>query len=159
MEIIQIRKAEAKDLERIDDLLEQVLSVHHKGRPDLFKSVGRKYTDKELTEILHDGQKPVLVAVDETDCVVGYVFCLLQQHLDSAILTDIKTLYIDDLCVDESLRGEHVGRKLYQAAEELAKGQGCYNITLNVWSCNPQAAKFYETCGFKPQKIGMEILL
>ena len=83
----------------------------------------------------------------------------MQQYQNHEIMTDIRTLYIDDLCVDEGLRGKHIGRELYEAAVAFAREQGCYNVTLNVWSCNPSALKFYESCGLVPQKIGMEYIL
>ena len=153
-----IRRAEEKDIPRMGALLEQVNLVHHYGRPDIFK-VGRKYTNDELVAIIHDETKPILVAVDETDFVMGYAFCIYQQHIGSQLMTDIKTLYIDDLCVDETLRGKHVGKALYEAAVTLARESGCYNLTLNVWSCNPGAMRFYEKCGLVPQKVGMELIL
>ena len=131
----------------------------HKGRPDLFKYGQRKYTDDQLKEILHDKQRPVFAAVDENDCLHGYAFCIFQQHLNDNILTDIKTLYIDDLCVDETKRGMHIGKTIYDAVLDFAREQGCYNVTLNVWSCNESAMKFYEKCGLKPQKVGMEVIL
>ncbi|NLL77559.1 MAG: GNAT family N-acetyltransferase [Clostridiales bacterium] len=154
-----IRKAEEKDIEGIKSLLLQVAAVHHRGRPDLFKSNSRKYTDEEIKGIIRDEGKPILVAVDENEYLMGYAFCVLQQHIDDNILTDIKTLYIDDLCVDEDVRGRHVGKRLYNAVIEFAREEGCYNVTLNVWSCNESAMRFYEKCGLKPQKIGMETIL
>ena len=153
-----IRFAEEKDIPKIGDLLSQVCLVHHNGRPDIFK-VGRKYSDEELKELLKDGDRPILVAVDERDAVLGYCFCIYQRHEENSVLTDIKTLYIDDLCVDEGLRGRHVGKELYEAAVKLAKDTECYNVTLNVWSCNPSALRFYEAMGLVPQKICMELVL
>ena len=153
-----IRFATEKDIPKIGDLLRQVCLVHHNGRPDIFK-VGRKYTDEQLRELLTDPTRPILVAVDESDAVLGYCFCVFQQHGENAALTDIKTLYIDDLCVDETLRGQHIGRTLYDAAVALARESGCYNVTLNVWSCNPSALRFYERMGMVPQKIYMEQIL
>ena len=153
-----IRRAIEKDIPKIGDLLSQVCLVHHNGRPDIF-NVGRKYSDDELKVMLTDGNRPILVSVDENDSVMGYCFCIFQQHINNSVLTDIKTLYIDDLCVDENLRGRHIGKELYEAAIELAKSSGCYNLTLNVWSCNPSALKFYEAQGLVPQKIGMELIL
>ncbi len=153
-----IRKADEKDIPKISDLLSQVDMVHHNGRPDIFK-IGEKYSADELKEIIKDTKRPILVATDENDCVLGYCFCIYQQHINNSVLTDIKTLYIDDLCVDAALRGKHIGRELYEAAVKLAKDNGCYNVTLNVWSCNQSALKFYESCGLKPQKIGMEHIL
>ena len=153
-----IRCAEKKDIPKIEDLLSQVDLVHHNGRPDIFK-IGKKYSEKELEELLNDDLRPILVAVDEQDKVLGYCFCIIQQHLDNSVLTDIKTLYIDDLCVDEGLRGRHIGKALYEAALQLAKERDCYNLTLNVWSCNPSAIRFYESQGLAPQKVTMEALI
>ena len=156
---MNIRRAENKDINGINKLLHQVLMVHHNGRPDIFKPNAKKYTDAELTDILADDTKPVFVAVDEQETVLGYAFCVFQQHLDNNILTDIKTLYIDDLCVDEEMRGMHIGTALYGYVLDFAKQSGCYNVTLNVWSCNESAMKFYEKCGLVPQKVGMEKVL
>ena len=153
-----IRFAELKDIPKIEDLLSQVDLVHHNGRPDIFK-VGRKYSVEELKELLPDKSRPILVCVDENDSVMGYCFCIFQQHVNNSVLTDIKTLYIDDLCVDEKLRGRHIGKELYEAAVKLATESGCYNLTLNVWSCNPSALRFYEAQGLVPQKICMELIL
>jgi ribosomal protein S18 acetylase RimI-like enzyme len=153
-----IRRAKEKDISKIGDLLSQVDLVHHNGRPDIFK-IGRKYSDDELKILLKDESRPILVSVDENDDVMGYCFCIFQQHIDNSVLTDIKTLYIDDLCVDEKLRGKHIGKELYEAAVKLAKDNDCYNLTLNVWSCNESAMRFYESCGLTPQKVGMEVIL
>lgn len=156
---MNIRRAQTKDMPRINDLLLQVELVHHKARPDLFKNGGRKYTDAQLAGIIADDARPILAAVDENDRLLGYAFCIFQQHVGDNILTDVKTLYIDDLCVDETCRGQHIGQALYQAVLAYARAHGCYNVTLNVWSGNDAAQRFYENCGLKPQKIGMEVIL
>lgn len=156
---ISVRRAQDEDMGVINELLLQVCLVHHKGRPDLFKYGAKKYTDEELLEIIHDDERPILVAVNEEDKVLGYAFCVFQQHVDDNILTDIKTLYIDDLCVDENIRGQHIGKTLYEAALEFAREHGCYNVTLNVWSLNESAQRFYERCGLVPYKVGMEKIL
>ena len=156
---MDIRRGEERDMEGINGLLNQVLMVHHEGRPDLFKSNTKKYTDEELKAILHDDKKPVFVAIDGDGKVTGYAFCVFQQRLNDNILTDIRTLYIDDLCVDSVSRGQHIGRGLYEYVLDFARREGCYNVTLNVWECNPSAKKFYEKCGLVPQKTGMEIIL
>lgn len=154
-----IRRATADDIPGLVRLLEQVLAVHHNGRPDLFKSGVRKYTDGELTALLADDTRPVFAAVDDNDYMLGYAFCVFQQHLNNNILTDIRTLYIDDLCVDENCRGQHIGARLYEYVLNYARESGCYNVTLNVWSLNKSAMAFYKKMGLKPQKIGMETIL
>ena len=74
-------------------------------------------------------------------------------------MTDIKTLYIDDLCVDQGARGGHIGTALYEDVTAWAKAQGYYNVTLNVWADNKSALKFYESLDLHVQKIGMEKIL
>ena len=156
---MKVRRAEIKDIEKILDLLIQVDMVHHNGRPDIFKGPVTKYTGEQLEDIIKDDNRPVFVCVDDDDKVLGHAFCIHQQIQDHKHLTDIKTLYIDDICVDEAARGKGVGRMLYEYVKEYAKEKGFYNITLNVWECNPTAIKFYESMGLKPQKIGMETIL
>ena len=153
-----IRMAKEGDIPRISDLLAQVCLVHHEGRPDIFKA-GRKYSEEELKALLQDESRPILVSTDEAGVVQGYCFCILRQYVGHGVMTDIRTLYIDDLCVDETLRGQHMGWALYEAAVRLAREKGCYNLTLNVWSCNPTAMAFYEKCGLAVQKVGMELIL
>ena len=157
-----IRRATPHDLPGIDLLLSQVLDVHHAGRPDLFKPHARKYTDEQLLQIIADDDRPIFVAVEEgaaPGSVLGYAFCVHQQHVDDNILTDVRTLYIDDLCVDQASRGLHVGTRLYQHVLDYARSSGCYNVTLNVWACNESAHRFYEHLGLRPQKFGMEQIL
>lgn len=153
-----IRRAEKTDIDGINKLLRQVLDIHHNGRPDIFKADAKKYTDSELEEILCDDTRPIFVAVEDGN-VLGYAFCVFVQNKDNNILTDVKSLYIDDICVDESIRGKHIGSSLYSYVLDFAKESGCYNITLNVWSCNPTAIAFYEKCGMQPQKVVMEKIL
>ena len=153
-----IRRAETKDKARLGELLSQVLLVHHNARPDLFKSGAKKYTDAELDAILADATRPIFVAESDGE-VLGYAFCIFIQHKDNNILTDVKTLYIDDLCVDENIRGKGIGRSLYNYVVEYAKECECYNVTLNVWADNKPALAFYESIGLHKQKIGMELIL
>jgi len=156
---LEIRHAQKEDMEGINRLLCQVLMVHHNGRPDLFKADTKKYTDEELAAIISDDDRPVFVGVDDKENVLGYAFCVMQRHEGDNIFTNIKTLYIDDLCVDEARRGQQIGRQIYEYVLQFARKQGCYNVTLNVWSCNQGAISFYEKCGLLPQKIGMEKIL
>lgn len=154
-----IRRAKENDIPDVLRLLVQVCMVHHNGRPDLFKGPATKYTAEQLKEIFRDDRRPVFVLTNEDDKVLGYAFCVYQEHFGDNILTDIRTLYIDDLCVDEDCRGQHIGKQLYEYVLDYARKNGFYNVTLNVWNCNESAMKFYQKCGLVPQKVGMEKIL
>lgn len=156
---MKIRRAEEKDIPRIDALLSQVLEIHAALRPDLFVSGTRKYTDEELKGILKDENTPVFAAVDENDVLAGYAFCVMNDYSGSNNMQPVRSLYIDDLCVDENARGAHVGRSLYEYVMAYAKEQGCYSVTLNVWEGNDSARAFYDRMGFGIQKTVMEKIL
>ena len=150
-----IRNAEEKDVDRILDLLLQVNNVHAEGRPDLFKKDMRKYKRDEVQKLLCDENVFIYVADLDGECV-GYAFCEYSEIEEGSNLVPRKTIYIDDICVDGSQRGKGVGTLLYNHVESESKKMGCYNITLNVWSFNDSAMKFYEKCGMKPLKTVME---
>lgn len=156
---MNIRRAEAKDADGIMELLMQVNNVHSKDRPDLFIKDKTKYTRDELLDIIKDDTRPIFVASDEEAHIKGYAFGVFQSHVEDNNFPDIVTFYIDDICVDEKCRGEHVGTEIYNYVKEYAKSKKCYNITLNVWEHNDAAKKFYENCGFKIQKYGLEVIL
>ena len=133
----------------------QADAVHNGIRPDLFKSDTPKYNEQELEAIINDSSKPIFVYDDGE--VVGHAFCQITEVKNHRLLQDIKTLYIDDICVDESARGKHIGKALFEYVRDYAKSIGCYNITLNVWEGNDPAMAFYKSMGMKIQKTGMEI--
>ena len=152
-----IRKAAKEDILRIIELLLQVNMVHHVIRPDLFKPHTTKYNEQELEAMLDDDSKPIFVFDD--GMVLGYAFCQVSEVKNNQLLEDIKTLYIDDICVDENARGKHVGKALYEHVLEYARSIGCNNITLNVWEGNEPAQRFYRNMGMQVQKTTMEIIL
>ena len=152
-----IRKAINTDIPRIIALLHQVNMVHHLIRPDLFKPHTTKYSETELEALLQDADKPIFVYVDGE--VLGYAFCQVSEIKDNQLLQDIKTLYIDDICVDEQARGRHIASALYEHVRGYAQSIGCQNITLNVWEGNDPALNFYRKMGMGVQKTTMEAIL
>ena len=150
-----IRRAEIKDIPGIIELLHQVNMVHHVLRPDLFKPYTTKFNEQELEALIGDDSKPIFVFEDAA--VLGHAFCMITEVKGDKLLQDIKTLYIDDICVDEKARGQHVGKALYEYVRDYAASIGCNNITLNVWDGNDAALSFYKNMGMKVQKTTMEI--
>ena len=155
---MEIRFAQTKDIPGMIALLYQVGGVHHDIRPDIFRSGAIKYTEKDLEAILSDAEKPIFVAV-EGETVLGHCFCQIKNFQGSTVLTDRKEIYIDDLCVDEHCRGQHVGKTLYDHTCAWAKEIGCHFVTLNVWCGNDSAMHFYENRGLTARSITMEYKL
>ena len=150
-----IRQATVADIPRLIDLLYQVNMVHHRLRPELFKPNTTKYSEQELETLLDDESKPIFVYDDGE--VLGYAFCQITEVKNDRLLQDRKSLYIDDLCVDETARGKHIGSALFEFVRDYAKSIGCQAVTLNVWAGNDAAMQFYQSKGMRPQKTGMEM--
>ncbi len=156
---MNIRRAKDKDIDRMLELLSQVLEIHAAIRPDFFIPGTTKYSREELQEMIADDSKPIFAAVDENDRLLGYAFCQIHHQPARTNMVQFKSLHIDDLCVDEELRGQHIGSLLFDHVREEAKKLGCYEITLNVWKGNDAAQKFYDSLGFTPLNTKMEYIL
>ncbi|HEM5997426.1 TPA: GNAT family N-acetyltransferase [Streptococcus suis] len=152
-----IRRARQSDISALNELLQEILQVHHQARPDIFKSEGQKFSEDELRQLLDNPAKSVFV-YEVDGQVVGHLFCELRT-VTGDVLEPVKTLFIDDLCVASAARGQKIGEQLYEFALSYAKEQGCYNLTLDVWADNAGAVRFYDRLGLKPQKFRMEQLI
>ena len=155
---MDIRFAQIEDVPGILQLLKQVGQVHHEGRPDIFRAGAQKYGASQVIGMLDKPGTAIFVAAKGED-VLGYCFCFVKEHRKNPVLADRTELYIDDLCVDENRRGQHVGSLLYDHAVAFAKEIGCQFLTLNVWCGNDSAMKFYEKAGLTPRNIMMETKL
>lgn len=154
----EIRRAGREDVPALARLLYQVHRVHSDLRPDLFEAGSRKYTDEQLLALLDDADRPIFV-YERAGVVLGYAFCIHRRIPGGDGLRPVHTLYLDDLCVDAEMRGEHVGSALYQHVVAYARACGCHDLTLNVWEGNRGALAFYRRMGMQVQKTVMETLL
>ena len=141
---MNIRRAQEKDIPRLIELLEQVLQIHADIRPDIF---------------IPGTTKPIYVAAGDDDICMGYAFCQIRQQPFSNNMVPFTSLFIDDLCVDAKTRGQHIGEQLFEHVKSEAKRLGCYEVTLNVWSGNTSAEKFYEKIGLKTKERQIEYIL
>ena len=154
----RILKAEEKHIPELLRLLVQVNMVHHEGRPDLFKGPTTKYDADGLKKLLASPDHRLFVC-EEDGAVLGYAMCELEITEETRLLQPLRTLYIDDICVDEAVRRRHVGQALFGRVREEAAALDCGRVTLNVWELNAGARRFYESLGMLPLKTTMELRL
>ena len=133
MSNLTIRHANAGDIDAIMELLRQVNDVHAHGRPDLFIEGKTKYTPTELAQIIADDSRPIFVATDTDSTLLGYAFCMDENHAGA--------------------------NNLYDHVLDYARAHGYHNVTLNAWAANPAAVKFYESLGMSVYRYGMEQIL
>ena len=152
------RRARIDDAHQIIILLNQVLAVHNKIRPDIFLPSGSKYTTSQLEEIISNDNTPIFVAEDDNQ-IIAYAFCVINSIKSSTFMRDMKSLYIDDLCVLDGYRKQGIGGKVLDYVLDLARENGVEQITLNVWQGNEPAISFYKDRGFSPLKTTLELKL
>ena len=152
-----IRLATTNDIPRLLELLHQVNMVHYERRPDIFKPHTTKYNDEQVQDLLTQPDKAIFVYEDES--VQGYAFVQMEDVHDDILLQDMRTLYIDDICVDEQAQGKHVGKQLFDHVRAYAEKLGCGAITLNVWEGNDAAMAFYRKLGMSVRKTCMEMMI
>lgn len=155
---IEIRPAVIEDCDGILRLLAQVGEIHRKGRPDIFRENGVKFTAGEVAELVRDDAHVIFVAEGQGK-ILGYAFCNIVIISESTLLKDAMVLHIEDVCVDENYRGNKIGSRLMTAVKRYARSLGCTRIDLDVWEFNDKAREFYEKQGFSVQKRRMNIVL
>ena len=109
--------------------------------PTSLKRAGWKYTDEQLLALLADDTRPVFAAVDEAGHVLGYAFCILQQHPGDNILTDIQ-----DPLYRRPLRRREYPRAAYRAAalrvrQTVRQRDRLLQPDLNVWGLQRERQK------------------
>ena len=149
-----IRKARMEDRLGIERLLKEVNNLHVELRPDIFVANAVKYDEEKFDALISSDKTPVFVAVDDEGKVLGHLFCSIRDYKQVAVCRDFKTLFID-----ETTRGQGVGKALYEFAIGYAREKGCYDVTLNVWEGNKSARAFYEKMGMFPKETQMEYIL
>ncbi len=152
------RRAVAGDSETVSRLLSQVLEVHVKIRPDVFVPGSIKYKPEDFAAMFADDNAPVYVAEEDGE-VLGYAFCRIRVRESGGHMIPGRSLFIDDLCVDEKSRGLGVGEAIFAFVRDEARRLGCSDITLMVWEGNDPAVSFYRKMGMTPRETVMEYKL
>ena len=67
-----------------------------------------------------------------------------------------REVYVAELCMDESIRGQGIGRKLIETVEREICNDKCDYIVLTT-NAFQKAIKFYEKCGFEVEFVRRNI--
>lgn len=85
------------------------------------------------------------------DRVIAYGSIVIENKIRGDIAG-----HIEDIVVDDSMRGKMVGVKLINKLVNIGSEKGCYRITL---FCEEKLIKFYERTGFKVNNVMMKKFL
>lgn len=150
-----VRFAEEADLDRVNELREQVNALHAVGRPDIFKPDFCQALRDRGGALLRAEDSDILVA--ERDGVICGMACV--EYLirpESAYCRERRTYYVTEFGVDRAFRRRGVGRELLEFMREDARKRGFSKMELDVWTFNTAAVDFYEAAGFQTFRQFME---
>ena len=153
---MKIRAATEKDFEQVGNIFLEELQFHAELLPERFTVAEPIMTLAWFEEILQNSEKVLLVAEENGPStsaqdrrILGQVLLNITKTPDDPIIKPRKFVYVDELAVAASHRGQGIGKKLMEAAKEWAKQQGIREIELNVWEKNGRAIHFYEKLGYQ----------
>lgn len=136
-----VRRAEPRDVASILHLIRALATFERE--PDAVRA-----TEASLTETLFGASPQVFAHVAEDE---GTIAGIAVWFLNYSTWTGRPGLYLEDLVVDEELRGRGVGRLLFGALAKEAAARGCARVDWAVLDWNEAAMDFYRTVGGRPQ--------
>ena len=151
-----IRPALKNDLPRINELRHQVSELHYSARPDMFTPGFPQEISDYLQVMFNDDDKQIIVA-EMNDQIVAFA-CLAEVESPATPYRPARRyLEVDEVGVDEFVRRQGIGRKLFEEIRCIAVKKGFKRIELNMWDFNEDALKFYEAIGFNTYRRYMEM--
>lgn len=148
--MITIRKGTPADVEPALRLIKE-LAEYEKAPEQVINTVEQMLKDGF-------GEKPIfdLLVAETNDNIVGIAIYFIKYSTWKG-----KCLYLDDIVVQESLRGKGIGRKLFDAVAAEAKLQNCQQLQWQVLNWNEPAINFYKKYDtvFDDEWINCKIIL
>lgn len=151
-----VRIATMEDLERVNELREQVNALHVKGRPDHFKAGWSEDLQNYAKDMIQSEFSDILVAVRDS-VICGFACVNYKDIPESPYRYALKFYQVGEFGVDESFRRQGVATELVEFMKLDAKKRGFDRIELDVWEFNDSAREFYETVGFRCIRRYMEM--
>ena len=133
----------------------------------LFKNEDKAISTIEKDLRKHEPEGTFKVILDENDEIIGMLMAYISEMpydfrlkslkliivdiLDYFVLCDIEKddLYVAEIAIDDSLRGQGLGKKVLLDVIDYAKSKNLNRVILDADFRNVGARKLYERMGFK----------
>ena len=151
-----IRKAKIEDAAAIEALyieLEKDAVMYQCEHFVLSPSGARS---RQLEEILKSENQVMLVAVDESDVVIGFAHVVFMGVKAFSCLKPQTNIYLQDLVVSGDYRNRGIGTLLLNEAKKYGTEKGADFFRTQVFPMNKAGLRFYERNGFSIKMITIE---
>jgi aminoglycoside 6'-N-acetyltransferase I len=104
------------------------------------------YLNYDLDEILSDPQHAAFVASRADGNLVAFIEASLRDYAEGCETSPVG--YIEAWFVDETIRGQKLGREMIVAAENWAREQGCTEMGSDTWLDNEGSINAHKRTGY-----------
>ena len=152
---LTVRYAKRDELERVNELRRAVSELHANGRPDIFRpGFGGDFSERVYSAFDEEDTDVIAAVCGGTVC--GFALIHRIDKPESPYMCARKIYHIEEFGVDSDFRRRGVGSALIGFCRSEAARTGFGRISLDVWSFNESALKFYESLGFRTSRSYME---
>ena len=151
-----VRYATRDELPRVNELRKMVSELHADKRSDIFRPDFCDELRQRVYTLFDAPEYDVIVAcLGETIC--GFAIVQYIDKPESAYMCAQRFYHIEEFGVDERYRRCGIGTALLNFCKTEAKSRDFDRLTLDVWTFNETAQKFYEAAGFRSYRSYLEI--
>lgn len=140
MSKVYFRNIERNDLEQVFILLNQLKEID-------ISSIDK---NKAWTDFIQNTSSNSIVGLIDNN-IVAYGSLVVENKIRGEVAG-----HIEDIVVDNSVRGKMIGVALIKKLIEVAKNKNCYRITL---FCKESLINFYSRNGFEVNNVVMKTYL
>ena len=151
-----IRKAKIEDAAAIEALYTELEkdAVMYQSEHFVLSPAGARA--RQLEEILKNENQVMLVAVDESDVVIGFAHVVFMGVKAFSCLKPQTNIYLQDLVVSGDYRNRGIGTLLLNEAKKYGTEKGADFFRTQVFPMNKAGLRFYERNGFSIKMITIE---
>ena len=148
MEIVKINQQNLKDINKANQPFEIIVKIRPQFADGIWTYTEEIYEQSYMKEYPNDPWD-YAVYIDNSDKAVFFAYSD-EECIGQIVLKKDwnRYVFIEDICVAESVRGQGVGTELIQKAIEWAKNSGLKGLALETQDNNLLACRFYAKCGF-----------
>lgn len=152
-----VRFGTAEDFASIYNIRMQLHSLHVDARPDIYKMPEREAEFHQILQEAVEGKDCRLFVCENDFCIAGYALVRYTHCENACMKQDRRTLFIDEIAVEKTLRGQGYGRELMDGLVSFAREHHMDSVDLAVWNFNEEAMHFYESFGMTPKYTLLEL--
>ena len=151
-----IRKAKIEDAVAIEALYTELEkdAVMYQSEHFVLSPSGAR--SRQLEEILKNENQVMLVAVDESDVVIGFAHVVFMGVKAFSCLKPQTNIYLQDLVVSGDYRNRGIGTLLLNEAKKYGTEKGADFFRTQVFPMNKAGLRFYERDGCSIKMITIE---